>query len=71
MCVRAHACVSHAQGDVHFEAWPQPTGERFVLTRPKILCVKIEWKAVIPAGENTLKRYVMRAATYEQLRDAV
>ena len=33
-------------GDVHYEAWRQPHGERTVLTKPKILCVPIEWLRV-------------------------
>ena len=33
-------------GDVHYEAWSQPHGERTVLTKPKILCVPIEWLRV-------------------------
>ena len=30
-------------GNVHYEAWSQPHGERTVLTKPKILCVPIVW----------------------------
>ena len=33
-------------GDVHYEAWSQPHGERTVLTKPKILSVPIEWLRV-------------------------
>jgi hypothetical protein len=33
-------------GDVHYETWSQPHGERTVLTKPKILCVPIEWLRV-------------------------
>ena len=55
---------------MHYEAWSQPHGERTVLTKPKILTVKIEWLRV-EERRNAPKRYIMSAATYQRLVDAV
>ena len=66
-----------SQGNVHYEAWAQPHGESTrlpdVLTKPKILPVEIVWERVEPASEDgrTLTRYVLSAATYQRLLDAV
>ena len=58
-----------SDGNVHYEAWTQPHGERTVLTKPKILCIDITLKdLVLPCGT---KRYVLDAATYQRLVDAV
>ena len=59
-----------SDGNVHYEAWSQPHGERTVLTKPKILTVKIEWLRV-EERRNAPKRYIMSAATYQRLVDAV
>ena len=48
----------------------QPHGERTVLTKPKILTVKIEWLRM-EERHNAPKRYIMSAATYQRLIDAV
>ena len=55
---------------MHYEQWAQPHGERTVLTKPKILCVAIEWLR-IDEPRNAARRYVMSAATYSRLVDAV
>ena len=57
-------------GDVHYEAWSQPHSERTVLTKSKILSVPIEWLRV-QARRNAPVRYVMSAATYQRLVEAV
>ena len=44
---------------------------RDVLTKPKILPVAIEWERVEPAQGNKRKRYVLSAASYQRLVDAV
>lgn len=59
-----------SEGNVHYEKWAQPHGERTVLTKPKILCVAIEWLR-IDEPRNAARRYVMSAATYSRLVDAV
>ena len=56
--------------NVHYEAWSQPHGERTVLTKPKILTVKIEWLR-LEERRNAPKRYIMSAATYQRLVDDV
>ena len=53
-----------AKGDVIFEAWTQPHGERTVLTKPKILTVAFELQEV--ERRNAPTRYVMRAADYQR-----
>ena len=55
---------------MHYEAWSQPHGERTVLTKPKILTVPIEWLREEEA-RNGRKRYIMSAAMYQRLVDAV
>ena len=72
-----------SKGDVYYEAWEQPRGEgtrldneprgssRHVLTKPKILPVAIEWERVEEATGRKRKRYVLSAATYQRLIDAV
>lgn len=57
-------------GDVHYEEWLQPHGEKTVLTKPKILTVPIEWQRV-EETRNGRKRYILSAATYQRLVDAV
>ena len=57
-------------GNVHYEAWAQPGGERTVLTKPKILTVAIEWLRV-EERRNMPTRYVLSAAVYQRLLDAV
>ena len=32
-----------SEGNVHYERWTQPAGERTVLTKPKILTIAFEW----------------------------
>ena len=50
----------------------EPRAEpRDVLTKPKILPIEIIWERVEEATNNKLKRYVLDAATYQRLRDAV
>ena len=50
----------------------EPGGSsRYVLTKPKILPVAIEWERVEPAQGNKRKRYVLSAASYQRLVDAV
>jgi len=70
-----------AEGNVHYEAWSQPLEEQTtlaapleeklkdVLTKPKIICVAIEWLRVDKEGDR--KRYVLGAADYQRLVDAV
>jgi hypothetical protein len=53
----------------HRQEWKQPHNERTVLTKPKILTVAIELEIV--EKRNAPKRYIMRAATYWRLLDAV
>ena len=62
-----------SEGNVHYEKWSQPRKERMVLTKPKILCVLIDWLRVdkLRVGEDERLRYVMAAATYQRLLDAV
>jgi hypothetical protein len=52
------------------EVWTQPRGERTVLTKNKILTVEIEWLRVEPR-RNAPDRYVLSAAMYQRLVDAV
>ena len=59
-----------SDGNVYYDAWTQPHGERAVLTKNKILCVQIEWLRVEDRRDGT-KRYVMSAAIYQRLLDAV
>ena len=59
-----------SKGDVHYEKWKQPHKERTVLTKSKILTVPIEWLR-IDERRNAPPRYVMSAATYQRLVDAV
>ena len=59
-----------SNGDVHYEAWAQPRGERTVLTKNKILTVEIEWLRV-EKRRNAPDRYVLSAVTYQRLVDAV
>ena len=59
-----------SNGDVHYESWAQPHGERTVLTKPKILTVPIEWLRVQPR-RNAPTRYVLSAVIYQRLLDAV
>lgn len=57
-------------GNVHYEAWAHPRGERTVLTKPKILTVPIEWLRV-EERHNVPTRYVLSASMYQRLLDAV
>ena len=59
-----------SEGHVHYEAWKQPQHERTVLTKAKILTVPIVWQRV-EERRNAPARYVMSAATYQRLVDAV
>ena len=70
-----------SKGDVHYEKWKQPLGERtqlveegdatrHVLTKPKILTVPIELREV-ERRNNAPTRYVLSAADYQRLVDAV
>jgi hypothetical protein len=59
-----------SEGNVHYEAWSQPHGERTVLTKSKILSVRITWLRE-DERRNALKRYVMSAAMYQRLVEAV
>ena len=66
-----------SNGDVIYEAWAQPRtaapGQeqpKTVLTKPKILTVAIEWLRV-EERRNTPTRYVLSAAMYQRLLDAV
>ena len=58
-----------SKGDVHYEAWTQPQGERTVLTKPKILTVTFQLEKV--EKRNAPTRYVMKAADYQRLTNAV
>lgn len=58
-----------SKGDVHYEAWRQPHGERTVLTKPKIICVSFEWQSTYEVGGRT--RYVLSASDYQRFLDAV
>ena len=53
----------------YLQAWDQPHGERTVLTKPKIVCVSIAWLREYEEGGR--KRYVLGAADYQRLLDAV
>ena len=44
---------------------------RDVLTKPKILPVKIEWARIEEARPGMPQRYVLDAVTYQRLLDAV
>ena len=66
-----------SKGDVHYEAWKQPRTAaqgkdqpKTVLTKPKILTVPIELRTVEGRG-NTPTRYVLSAAMYQRLLEAV
>jgi hypothetical protein len=59
-----------SDGNVHYEAWSQPHGEKTVLTKPKILTVAFDWLRV-EERRNRPTRYVMSAATYQRLVEAV
>ena len=73
------------EGNVHYEAWTQPHDERTrllndepriaprdVLTKPKILPVAIKWLRIESAqGTRRPVRYVLKAADYQRLLDAV
>jgi hypothetical protein len=66
-----------SNGDVIYEAWAQPRtaapGQeqpKTVLTKPKILTVAIEWLRV-EERRNMSTRYVLSAAMYQRLLDAV
>ena len=59
-----------SEGNVHYEIWKQPDGSRTVLTKPKILTVEVRWLRV-EEREGAPTRYVMRAADYQRLVDAV
>ena len=59
-----------SNGDVHYEKWKQPHGERTVLTKPKILTVPITLRE-IERRNNAPTRYVLSAADYQRLVDAV
>jgi len=59
-----------SKGDVHYEAWRQPHGERTVLTKPKIVCIPIVWER-IEQRRNAPMRYVMSAAMYQRLVEAL
>ena len=66
---------------MHYEKWKQPLGERtqlveegdatrHVLTKPKILTVPITLRE-IERRNNAPTRYVLSAADYQRLVDAV
>ena len=57
-------------GNVHFEEWKNTSGERTVLTKPKILTVAFAWKEVIER-RNAATRYALSAADYQRLLSAV
>ena len=59
-----------SDGNVHYEAWSQPHGERTVLTKPKIIPVDFKWMRVEESA-NSNTRYVLSAADYERLSHAV
>ena len=59
-----------SDGNVYYHAWTQPHGERTVLTKNNILCVSIKWLRIEERRGGT-KRYVMSAATYQRLLEAV
>ena len=59
-----------SDGNVIYEAWSQPHGDKTVLTKPKILTVAFDWHDV-QERRNRPTRYVMSAATYQRLVDAV
>ena len=54
-------CISE-----HIKPWPTTQ----VLTKPKIICIPIAWLRV-EERRNATKRYVLSAATYQRLTDAV
>ena len=57
-------------GNVHFEEEKGASGERTVLTKPKILTVAFTWKDIIER-RNAATRYVLSAADYQRLLGAV
>lgn len=59
-----------SDGNVHYEAWSQPHGERTVLTKPKIIPVDFKWMRVEESA-NSNTRYVLSTADYERLSHAV
>ena len=59
-----------SQGDVHYEHWKQPDGERTVLTKPKILTVAIDWLRIDTLA-NGKQRFILRASDYQRLIEAV
>ena len=59
-----------AQGNVHYEEWKQPKGERTVLTKPKILTVGFTFMDV-QERRNAATRYILSAANYARLTDVV
>ena len=59
-----------SQGDVHYEHWKQPDGERTVLTKPKILTVAIDWLRVNTLA-NGKQRFILKASDYQRLIEAV
>ena len=60
-----------SKGNVHYEEWSQPHGERTVVTKPKILCVTFEWLEVVTKRGNTPTRYILNAADHQRLVEAV
>lgn len=58
-----------SNGDVYYELWTQPHGERTVLTKPKVLSVEIKLREV--KLRNGPTRYLLTAADYQRLVDAV
>ena len=59
-----------SDGNVHYEIWRQPNDERTVLTRPKILCVAVEWLRV-EEKRSRATRYVLSANNYQRMLDAL
>lgn len=59
-----------AEGNVHYEEWTQPDGERTVLTKPKILTVKFKWLDV-KERRNAATRFILSAVDYARLTDVV
>ena len=60
-----------SQGNVHYEAWKHPAGDRTVLTKPKVLTLEIEWLRVEERRGNKPARYILSAAAYARLVQAV
>ena len=56
-------------GNVHYEAWSQPHGERTVLTKPKIVTVQVSLRTEELSNGTT--RYILSAADYQLLLDGV